>query len=125
MEGPPLCFSANQANPDLPIAYHPKKSQTGDSTDFVDPAKVILMSDGRLDATFGGVPNIGQLLGVTGSRVVGSIPRLSSGRNATDLHVNAWVDNSGENLTVGVASRPLMIPTAIDTYGCIDTGATL
>lgn len=99
--------------------------QTGNSTDFVDPAKVILLSGGRLDATFGGVPNIGQLLGVTGNRVVGAIPRLSSGKAATDLHVNAWVDNSGENLTVGIASRPLMIPTAIDSFGCIDTQATL
>lgn len=104
---------------------HYDDPQTGLSTDFVDPAKVILLaSGGRLDATFGGVPNIGQLLGV-GNRVMGSIPRLSSGSSRTDLHVNAFLDNSGENLQVGIASRPLMIPTAIDTFGCIDTQATL
>ena len=104
---------------------HYDDPQTGNSTDFVDPAKVILLSGGRLDAVFGGVPNIGQLLGANNSSVVGAIPRLQSGGNMSDLHVNAWLDNSGENLTVGVASRPLMIPTAIDTFGCIDSGATL
>jgi len=104
---------------------HYENPQTKVVTPFVADDKVILLaSGGRLDATFGGVPNIGQILGVAGNRVPGvaSIPRLRSVGNMTDLHVNAWTDNSGENLTVGVASRPLMIPTAIDTFGCITTG---
>ncbi len=100
--------------------------QTSTITQFVDPASCILLaSGGRLDATFGGVPNIGQILGATGNRIPMNVPRLSTSGTAMDLHVNAWTDNSGENLEVGVASRPLMIPTAIDTYGNLDTGATL
>lgn len=97
--------------------------QTSTLTPFVDPGSAILLASGaRLDATFGGVPNIGQLLGLNSNRVPMNIPRLSSGNNMSDLHVNAWTDNSGENLTVGIASRPLMIPTDIDSFGCITTG---
>lgn len=100
--------------------------QTGNHVQFVDPAScVLLASGGRLDATFGGVPNIGQILGAAGNRIPMGVPRLNTTGRATDLHTNAWTDNSGENLEIGVASRPLMIPTAIDTYGCLDTGATL
>jgi len=103
-----------------------KNPQTGVSTPFVDPAKVIMRaSAGRLDASFGNIPNIGEILGVQNQRVLRTIPRLRSTNNMADLHVNAWLSNNGEQLTAGVDSRPLMIPTAIDTYGCLDTGATL
>jgi len=36
-----------------------------------------------------------------------------------DMFTNAWVSEDNESISVGVSSRPLLVPTAIDTYGCI------
>ncbi len=96
--------------------------QTGASTQFMDPGKAIVRSSSaRLDATFGNIPNIAQLLG-QGNRLLPTLPsRLSSADNRMDLHPNVWMSADGENLFGGVGARPLMIPTAIDTFGCLDT----
>lgn len=95
--------------------------QTLLKTKYLDPAKVIMMSDDtRLDATFGGIPRFAQ----PESRALRYLPNRVSDRNSRlDLFTNAWLSDDGENLTVGLGARPLLIPTAIDTYGCIDTGA--
>lgn len=100
-----------------------KDPQTGASTKFMDPAKIIVRaSSGRLDATFGAIPNIGQLLGST-NRVLPELPqRLSSTEGRMDLFTNVWTTADGEQLLGGVGARPLMVPTAIDTFGCLDTG---
>lgn len=97
-----------------------KDPQTGVSTRFMSPEKVIVRdSAGRMDATFGAIPRIVP----PDSRIVPFLPpRISNARGGMDMFVNGWVDQTGENLSVGVGSRPLMIPTAIDTYGCLDTG---
>ena len=96
-----------------------KHQQTGTSTRFMDTKKVIVRaSSGRMDATFGNVPKIVQ----PDARVAPFLPtRVSSRAGGMDLHPNAWIDQTGENLYAGVASRPLLIPTAIDTYGCLNT----
>lgn len=39
-----------------------------------------------------------------------------------DLHPNAWLEPNGEAITLEVSARPMCIPTAIDTFGCLDTG---
>ena len=97
-----------------------KHPQTGVSTPYIDPAKVIMLSDNsRLDATYGAIPRIVP----PDSRVLPFLPaRISDSAIGIDLFTNAWVDKQGENLFVGSGARPLMIPTAIDTYGCLDTG---
>lgn len=98
--------------------------QTKETKEYLDPDNVIVRaSTGRLDGTFGAVPNIGALFGAnTRERVLPELPgRLTDAGNGTDLHFNAWLDQSGENLFAGVASRPLMVPTAIDTFGCLKT----
>jgi hypothetical protein len=97
-----------------------KHPQTGVSTDFIDPAKVIMLSDNsRLDATFGAIPRIVP----PDARVLPFLPpRISDSAVGIDMFTNAWVSDDGEQLFVGSGSRPLMIPTAIDTYGCLDTG---
>lgn len=98
--------------------------QTKESVEYLDPDNVIVRaSTGRLDGTYGAVPNIGALLGATTrARVLPELPgRLSDNDTGMDLHFNAWLDESGENLFAGVASRPLMVPTAIDTFGCLKT----
>lgn len=96
--------------------------QTGLSTDYLDPGKVILRaSSGRLDASFGAIPHIGDALGQS-TRLLPELPgRLSSGAANIDLHTNVWMTPDGEQLYAGLGARPLMIPTAIDTFGCLDT----
>lgn len=102
-----------------------KDPQTGTVTEFMDPAKVIVRaSNGRLDATFGAIPNIGELLG-TGPRaqILPELPpRMTGIAEGVDFHINAWLDERGEALFAGIGTRPLMIPTAIDTFACLDTG---
>lgn len=100
-----------------------KHPQTGVKTNYMDPAKVIVRYSGqRLDATFGGIPNIGKLLGVTGPGLLPELPgRISNEAGGMDLHPNVWLSSNGEDIFAGVGARPLMIPTAIDQSGCLDT----
>lgn len=96
-----------------------KDPQSKNSTKFMDDGKVVVLSsDARLDATFGAVPRIAS----PDSRALPYLPsRISTSGSRMDMFTNAWLSNDGEQLKVAVASRPLMIPTAIDTYGCLDT----
>lgn len=99
-----------------------KHPQTGVSTPYMAPGKVVVRSSSaRFDATFGAIPNIGALLG-GGARLLPELPgRMSSPGSAMDLFTNVWMTADGEQLFGGVGARPLMIPTAIDTYGCLTT----
>jgi hypothetical protein len=97
-----------------------KHPQTGVKTQYLSPTKVIVMAEPRLDATFGSIPNIGQLIG--GSRLFPELPtRFANSGGNIDLFTNIWMSPDGDNLFGGVGARPLMIPTAIDQYGCINT----
>lgn len=99
-----------------------KHPQTGVSTPFMHPGKIIVRAaSGRLDATFGAIPNIGAILGANG-RLLPELPtRLSSTAAGMDLFTNVWISPDGEALFGGVGARPLMVPTAIDTFGCLNT----
>lgn len=94
--------------------------QTGVSTKFLPDNKVIIRdSMGRLDATFGGIPRIG----APDPRLPAPLfSRISLPGQMLDLQNNAWITNDGETLWTQVGTRPLMIPTAIDSFGCLDTG---
>jgi hypothetical protein len=95
-----------------------KDVETGTITQYVDDDLVIIMGDGRLDLTWGAVPYIG----AQDSRVLPFLPgRVSSSANGIDLFQTAWLEKDNTALTVQVAARPLTIPTAIDTFGCLDT----
>lgn len=100
-----------------------KDPQTGVKTSFIDGGKIVVRaSSGRLDATFGAIPNIGSLMGQGASALLPELPgRISNAAGGMDLHTNAWLSNDGEQLFGGVGARPLMIPTAIDTFGCLNT----
>lgn len=97
---------------------------TGVKTQFIAPGNVIMRdSSGRLDATFGAIPNIGKILGVTGANLLPELPsRIASEEGSLDLFTNAWISTNGEEFFAGVGARPLLIPSAIDTYGCLITG---
>jgi hypothetical protein len=96
-----------------------KHPQTGVSTKYVPDDKVIVRSSmGRMDATFGGIPRIG----APDPRVPAALTsRISVPDQMLDLQMNGWITPDGETMMVQAGTRPLMIPTAIDTYGCLDT----
>jgi len=99
-----------------------KHQQTGVSTQFVEPDKVIMRSTaGRLDATFGSIPNIGRILG-NNAPLLSEIPsRISSSTASIDLSTNTWITEDGASLMGEAGTRPLLIPTAIDSIACLDT----
>lgn len=96
-----------------------KHPQTGVSTKFIPDDKVVVRSSmGRLDATFGGIPTIDK-----DTRVPAQLfTRLQDTTGVMDLQTKGWITDDGETLFVQAGTRPLMIPTAIDTFGCLDTG---
>lgn len=97
-----------------------KHPQTGVSTKFLADDKVIVRSSaGRLDATFGGIPRIG---GVDPRIPAALTSRISLPGQMLDLQMNAWITQDGETMMVQAGTRPLMIPTDIDSFGCLDTG---
>ena len=97
-----------------------KHPQTGVSTKYVPDDKVIVRaSSGRMDATFGGIPRIA---GVDPRVPAALTSRISVPGQMLDLQMNGWITPDGETMMVQAGTRPLMIPTAIDTYGCLDTG---
>ncbi len=98
-----------------------KNPNGGASTSYIDTDKVVMLSSGaRLDATFGAIPRIAP----PDSRALPFIPdRMSNSAGGMDLWTNAWLSPDGEQLFVGAGARPLMIPTAIDSYGCLDINA--
>jgi len=93
--------------------------QTGNTVNYVDQDAVIMMSEAsRLDLTFGAIP----LLKKPDSPALSFLPpRISSGDAKLDLTVNAWFSPDGKHLKVSAGTRPLAIPTAIDTFGCLKT----
>lgn len=101
-----------------------KHQQTGVKTPYIDPEKVIVRnSQSRMDATFGAIPNIGLLLGAQSNNLLPEISgRFRNTDGGMDLHTNVWLEPNGENIFGGIGARPLMIPTAIDQFGCLDTG---
>lgn len=101
-----------------------KDPKTKEQKYYMHPDKVTMKSTmSRLDAAFGAVPNIGELLGdSTRSQFLPELPpRLSSTTESFDIFLNAWMDERKENLFAGVASRPVFIPTALDSFGTLTT----
>jgi hypothetical protein len=94
-----------------------KDPETGLSTKYIEDDKVVVRSSmGRLDATFGGIPTIDK-----DTRVPAQLfTRLRDTSGVMDLQTKGWITDDGETLFVQAGTRPLMIPTAIDTFGCLD-----
>ena len=90
-------------------------------TKFLDDIKVVVRAkDGRLDRVFAGVPSPVKV----DPRFADFLPERLSVPMAVDISPNIYADASGRNTTLDLTSRPLCIPTAIDTFGTIDTGIT-
>jgi len=97
-----------------------KDPQSGNLVKYIPDDKVVVRaSAGRLDATFGGIPRITNKLD---PRVPAAlVGRTSIPGRGFDVQNNAWITEDGETLFVSAGTRPLLIPTAIDTFGCLDT----
>lgn len=94
---------------------------TGINTPFMNPDFVTMWVDGAdLRATFGSIP---QILGpdprVAG--ILGGAGRLSSPRRRMDLTRNVWTEPDGRTVHFSAGTRPLLIPTAIDRIGSLNT----
>jgi hypothetical protein len=91
--------------------------QTGETTDFVDTNKVIMLARGaRRDLTFGSIP----LLGDPDPRVMPFLPpRITSVERQLALTMNAYITQDRQALKVRMGTRPLCIPTAIDCHACL------
>lgn len=94
-----------------------KHPQTGVATPFVVTTNVIMMSEGgRLDLTFGAIPTILP----PDPRLSAFLPsRISSEGRGLDLSTNAYVTPDNKRVMVSAGTRPLTIPTAIDTFATI------
>ena len=96
-----------------------KHPQTGVHTAYVDQDKVIMLSDGsRLDLSYGAIPMMRR---PQQPALAFLPPRMSDGEMGLDLTTNAWFTPDGKHLSVSAGTRPLTIPTAIDTFGCLTT----
>jgi hypothetical protein len=91
--------------------------QTGVATPFIVTTNVIMMSEGgRLDLTFGALP----MIMPPDPRLAAFLPpRISSQGRGLDMTTNAWVTPDNKRVMVSAGTRPLTIPTAIDTFATI------
>lgn len=98
-----------------------KDPQTGVATPYVHPEKVIVLGeDARLDLSFGAIPR----LVPPDPRVGQFLPqRIQGSEQGIDLSTFAWITPDGKHLKVSAGTRPLCIPTAIDTFGALDMTA--
>ena len=95
-----------------------KDPVSGNPTEFVNPEHVLMLSSGgRLDLTFGAIPMIGPQAANALPFLPARIPLASGG---LDLTTSSWFTNDRKHLKVSAGTRPLTIPTAIDTFGRID-----
>jgi hypothetical protein len=91
--------------------------QTKEPTPFVGTDRVIMLSDGRLDLTYGAVPTFAS----PDQQVLPFLPgRVSNVANGLDYFPHGWIERGGKTLCLSVSSRPLCIPTEIDSFGCLD-----
>jgi hypothetical protein len=91
--------------------------QTGNFVPYVGDNKVIVRaSKGRLDLSFGGIPSF-----VPPEKRALSFmpPSFSSETKGFAFSTNSWVTPNGEALMLEAGTRPLTIPTALDSFGCL------
>lgn len=94
---------------------------TGNHVPYVNQDSVIVLSDQtRLDLTFGAIPFVRR---PDQEALAFLPPRLSDSGRGLDLTPNVWFTPDNRHLKVSAGTRPLPIPTAIDSFGCLKTRA--
>lgn len=99
-------FYNDPANSDTPTPY------------ITDDYVIFTSSDARYDLTFGNVPLIGS---IESQAIPFLPPRISDSASGVDIIMNSYITLDREHLKVRASCRPLPIPTAIDTFGRLDT----
>ena len=86
-------------------------------TKYIDPENMVMLdSAARFDLTVGMIPKIVQ----PDARALPFMPpQVTSTEGRIALSTNAWTSADGEQVYVGAGARPLVIPTAIDRFGCL------
>lgn len=86
-------------------------------TPYVADGNVLMIADrGRRDKTFGSIP---MFVPPSAQAQQFLPPRMSSVEGGFDLTTNIWVTPDGKHLTMSAGTRPLLIPTAIDTHAVL------
>ncbi len=92
---------------------------SGTKTLFVGDANcIVLSSEARLDTVFAGVPTAIR----PDPRFADILPDRISVPTAVDMAPNIYSTPNGKQVILELESRPLLIPTAIDSFGTIATG---
>lgn len=89
------------------------------SQKYVDDASVICMSDGRMDKVFADVPRVTPV----DPRFSQFLPGRITVPGVTDFIPNIYATLNGKQLIEELSMRGMMIPTAIDSFGNLDSGA--
>jgi len=101
----------------------PSDSSSPATLPFVGDDKVILIPDAGsmnmdLRRVYCNAPSIGKLLG----QDLGLLPATINLDNRAYTG-RSWYDDDGDQAIIEIKTRPLLIPVAIDCFGCIDTEA--
>ena len=95
-----------------------KNPNGGAATKYILKNQVVVRaSAGRMQATFGGIPSFG----VDGRANAFFSARLPSVAGRTDMYVKAYLEPNGDQMTICVAARPLLVPVAVNSFACINT----
>ena len=90
----------------------------GDATKTLmvaDDSCIVMASSGRLDTVFAGVP----MAVPVDPRFAAFLPDRVAVPRAIDMAPNIYATPNGRQTILEVASRPLLIPTAIDSFGTL------
>lgn len=93
--------------------------QTGADTKYLNDDHVLMLPDGpEFDVIFGAIPRIEGAVpgGVSGLRTSAVMPQAGIGFDSIQ-----WMAPDRSAITVQIGVRALVIPTAIDTYGRLQT----
>lgn len=86
---------------------------------YVPSNRTIIHSRARINSTFGGIPRV-----VTKDSRLAFIPdRLTVPGKFLDMSIFPSVNQNGTAVSIEVGTRALVVPVAIDTFGCFNTVA--
>lgn len=80
--------------------------------------KVVVFNDSRRDKTFGNIPRFS--LDGRAQSILGS-SRFMMGGSGMDVTLNAWYGQESESVTVGIGTRPLLIPRDKRGFAVVNT----
>jgi hypothetical protein len=80
--------------------------------------KVVVFNETRRDKTFGNIPRFN--VGNRAQSMIGA-SRFKMGGAGMDVTMNAWYGKENESVTVGIGTRPLLIPRDKRGFAVVNT----